>query len=93
MDWNEIVTILGLACIGVLWINAEPAIRLREWIWRSIWKWREVWESKWHWRLVSCCMCFSFWLGLAVTTNLYSAAIISVVAELVCRKLNGGSLL
>ena len=23
--------IIGIACIGVLWINAEPTIRIREW--------------------------------------------------------------
>lgn len=86
-----IVTILGLSCIGVLWINAEPTIRLREWVWYKIFG--SDYMNKWHWRLVSCAMCISFWLGLMVTTNLFYSSIISITAELICRKINSGSLL
>lgn len=92
MDWiNEIVTILGLACIGVLWINAEPAIKFRIWLYRKIYK-CQYYDMKWHWRLISCAMCISFWLGLVVTMNLYYAAMISIVAESICRKLSGGGI-
>jgi hypothetical protein len=84
MDW--IITVISWACIGVLWINAEPAIRFREWLYKN--KDKEVW----HWRLINCCLCSSFWIALIATGNILDAAVISVLAELVCRKLNGGSL-
>jgi predicted small integral membrane protein len=89
--FNEIVTIIGLACVGVLWINAEPMIRLRESIYRKIYGCKG-WGDKWHYRLLSCCLCSSFWIGLLVTTNILYAAIISVLAELICRKLNSGGI-
>jgi hypothetical protein len=79
--------ILGWACLGVLWINAEPTIRLREWLYKN--KNKEVW----HWRLINCCLCISFWIGLIATGNILTACIISVLGEFICRQINGGSLI
>lgn len=78
--WFEII---GLASVGVLWINAEPTTRLR-----SLYK-----KENWFYRLINCCLCSTFWLALIVTGNIYSAACSSVLAELICRKLNSGNLL
>lgn len=86
-----IVTILGLAAIGVLWVNSEPTIWLRETAYKKIYGCKG-WYDRWHYRLLSCAMCSSFWIGLAVTTNLYYAAIISITAELISQKLNSGTL-
>jgi hypothetical protein len=86
-----IVTILGLASIGVLWVNSEPTIWLRETVYKKIYG-CSGWYDRWHYRLLTCCLCSSFWIGLIFTTNLYYAAIISVLAELICRKLNSGTL-
>ena len=77
-----ILQILGLASIGVLWINAEPTIRLRQLYTRD----------DWFMRLINCCLCSTFWIALIWTQNLYVAGISSVIAELVCRKLNSGGL-
>ena len=79
-----VITILGLASITNLWIHSEPTIRLRMFLFKD-------YEGVWR-RLLECAMCSGFWLGLAVTWNVYLAAIISIVAELICRKLSGGNL-
>lgn len=84
MDW--IIEIISWACVGVLWINAEPMIRLRNWIYGCSNR------NVWHWRLITCCMCSSFWIAMIATGSILSAAVISVLAELVCRQINSGSI-
>jgi hypothetical protein len=86
-----IIKIIGLACLGVLWINAEPIIKLKRWIYRSIYSCSRF-DHKWHWKLITCCMCSSFWIGLVVTGDLIVASIVSVLGELICRQLNSGRL-
>lgn len=78
--WFEII---GLACVGVLWIESEPTQRLR-----SLYKKDDLFS-----RLINCCLCSTFWISLIVTQNIYIAAISSVLAEFICRKLNTGNLL
>jgi hypothetical protein len=77
--------LIGLSCIGVLWINSEPTTKLRHWIYKS-------YTDNWHWRLINCCLCVSFWIGLIGTGDLLYAAIVSVLGEILCRKLGGGIL-
>ncbi len=77
-----IYEILGIACVGVLWINSEPTIRLR-----SLYK-----TEDWFFRLINCCMCSTFWIGLALSFDIYTASISSILAEFICRKINSGSL-
>jgi hypothetical protein len=82
--------IIGISCIGVLWINAEPMIRLRDWILgthQGIWR-----------RLLECAMCSSFhiyfWYQLFMFQNIdiLGSAICSILAEFITRKLTTGSL-
>jgi hypothetical protein len=83
-----ILQILGLAAVGVLWINAEPTIRLR-----LIYK-----KEDWFFRLINCCMCSSFWISIIYHLITYGSpyilvsSIVSILAEFICRKLNSGSL-
>ena len=77
-----ILQILGLSCIGVLWINSEPTIRLR-----MLYKKDDLFS-----RLINCCMCSTFWIALVCSQSLYIAAVSSILAEFICRKLNSGSL-
>jgi hypothetical protein len=88
MDW--IIEIVGWACIGVLWIFSEPTIRFRNWILgghQGIWR-----------RLLECTMCSSFhiylWTKLFMTgeIDILGASTCAVLAEVICRHLNGGSL-
>lgn len=80
--------IIGLACIGVLWINAEPTIRLR-----SYYK-----KEDWFFRLINCCLCSTFWIALTYKLVCYQqfdllfAATCSVLGELICKKLTEGKL-
>ena len=78
--------IIGIACIGVLWINAEPTIRLR-----MLYK-----AENWFSRLINCCLCSTFWIAILYKLlfywqfDLFFAATASVIAELLCKKLLGG---
>lgn len=82
-------TIIGLACIGVLWVNSEPTIRLREFI---LGNHQGVFR-----RLLECAMCSTwhiyFWSQLLYTGNIdiVGASISAVIAELINRELNNGS--
>jgi hypothetical protein len=83
--------IIGIACIGVLWIYSEPTIRFRNWLLKShdgIWR-----------RLLECAMCSTFWIAViyqlvfgswSIQFDLLFAAMAAVLAELLCKKLLGG---
>lgn len=79
-------TIIGLASIGVLWINSEPTIRLREFI---LGKHQGVFR-----RLLECCMCSTFWISviyLLVCGQQFDLLLVSssaVLAEIISQKLN-----
>lgn len=77
-----VITILGLASITNLLVHSEPTMRLRNFLLRN--------HSGFFRRLLECALCTGFWIGLAFTFNIYLAAIISVVAEFISRKLNSG---
>ena len=85
-----LITILGLACVGVLWINSEPTIRLRNWI---LGKHQGIFR-----RLLECAMCSTFhiylWSQLLSTggIEILGAAISSVLAEIISNKLNSGGI-
>ena len=89
--------IIGLACVGVLWINAEPTIRLREWLYKKIYKCSRF-DHKWHWRLINCAMCSTFhiyfWYQLffEFRVDIIGASVCAVIAEIISRHLNSGSL-
>jgi len=82
------IEILGLACVGVLYINSEPTTRLR-----SLYK-----KNDWFMRLINCCLCSSFWISIIYHLIVYdspyilASSIVSVLAELISQKLNSGSL-
>ncbi len=83
-----IITVLGLACLTNLWIHSEPTNKLRYWLYNKV----KDKDSLWHWRLINCALCTGFYVGLLFTWNLYLAAIVSVCAELICKKLTEGKL-
>ena len=82
--------IIAIACIGVLWINAEPTIRFRDWLLKG--------NDGFISRLLQCCLCSTFWIAILYKLiwfyqfDLMFAAMASVLAELLCRKLNQGGL-
>lgn len=80
--------IIGLACVGVLWICSEPTIRFRNWI---LVNHQGVWR-----RLLECAMCSSwhiyFWYQLLWFQNIdiIGASICAVLSEILLQKLNTG---
>jgi hypothetical protein len=82
------IEILGLACVGVLYINSEPTTRLR-----SLYK-----KNDWFMRLINCCLCSSFWISIIYHLIVYgspyilASSIVSVLAELISQKINSGSI-
>lgn len=74
---NEIIEILGLACISVLFTNAEPIIAIRESIGLTKTQIIPLFILN---KILSCCKCLNFWLTLSMTGNIYLAAIGSILA-------------
>lgn len=80
--------IIGLASVGVLWITAEPIIKLK-----GLLKARG-----WFERLINCCLCSTFWIAILYnaiwfgTLDLFVASSSAVLGEFICRKLAGGRL-
>ena len=77
--------ILSVACIAVLFVEAEPLVRLKEILFSN-------YKSSWLWRLMNCALCSGFWIGLILTFNVEVAAIASVLAELIHKNLTSGKL-
>jgi len=83
-----LITIIGIACIGVLYINSEPTIRLRNWI---LGKHQGIFR-----RLLECAMCSTFYIALLYNLiwlqnlDIFTVCISAVLAELISQKLNNG---
>lgn len=96
--FNIILHIIGLACVGVLWINSEPTILLRTSLFKFIYK-DKSFNGDMIWRLLNCCMCSTFhiyfWFELILTgkPDIIGAAISAIIAEFISRALNKGNLL
>jgi len=82
--------ILGISCIGVLWICSEPTVRLRNWCLGN--------HDGIFRRMLECAMCSTFWISVIYNLiwlnsfDLFFISITSILAELICRKLNWGNL-
>lgn len=83
-----IIEIIAIACLTVLFVEAEPMQRIKHFIFKDI----KDYESYWWWRLINCCLCSGLYIGFALTLNIYSALIISVLAEFIHKKLTEGRL-
>jgi hypothetical protein len=83
MEW--IIKIVGLACIGVLFVSAEPAIKLKHFLFNKI----ENYQDRWFWRLINCSLCSGFWIGLVFTGDILTAATVAVLGEVLYQKING----
>lgn len=81
--------IIGLACVGVIWVVSEPTIRLRRWL---------VKENTMLFRLLECTMCSTFhiyfWSNLILTgqVDILGSSISAVLAEILYQKLNNGTI-
>jgi hypothetical protein len=79
---NEIIEIIAIGCIGVLFVAAEPIILLKRYFGFKEERYDDMSKiMRFFHRMLSCALCSGFWIALALTQNLYWAAICSVLAE------------
>ena len=91
---NIIITHLGLAAISFLFASGAEPIQLLKHKFNLL----TIEDHNPEWKnflikLINCSLCSGFWVGLIFTQSLYSAAIISILAEYICIKLNQNKLL
>lgn len=81
------IEIFGLVCISILFVASEPLILLKRYIGFKEEEY-DTWTNKkrFIFRLITCVLCSGFWIGL-ISGSLYKAAIISVLAELIYKKI------
>ena len=86
--WDTIYQLIWVSCLTILFINAEPIILFKRWL-----GFREedicgVYPVKdFFTKLLYCAMCSGFWIGLIFTLNLPQAFIISILSELIDKKI------
>lgn len=83
---QEIVQIIGLACLVNIFVEAEPIKRLKAWAGISI-SAKNGFVS-FTARLLACPLCLGTWVGMIALWNLETGAIVAVLAEIISRKLN-----
>ena len=82
------IEILMLACAGVLLQEAEPILHIKRWFGFK----EEDYDTKgkthrFVHRLLYCAMCLTFWFALAITWDLGVAAVASVLAAYIHKKI------
>lgn len=81
-----IINIVALACLTHLWVISEPTRGLRKLI--GLDSSHPIKIIRVFTQFLECSLCSGFWLGLLFTGgSLYMAAIVSVLAEYIYRKL------
>ena len=83
------LTIIELTCLSYLFVVAEPLTLFKRLIGfkeENYFEYGKV--KKFFHRLLNCCMCSGFWIGLIATGNIGTAAIISITSEILYRIMN-----
>jgi len=82
------IELIGLSCISVLFVVAEPMIMIKRYLGFKEEEYDNLSKNKrMLFRLLTCAMCISFWIGFIYTLSLYKASIISIISELIYRKI------
>jgi hypothetical protein len=81
------IEILGLTCLTILFVASEPLIILKRYIGFKEEEY-DNWDNKkrFIFRLITCALCSGFWIGI-ISLSIYKAAIISVLSELIYKKI------
>jgi hypothetical protein len=78
------ILLIKIAAISFLFVASEPMILLKRFLGFR--------EEKYHiygkvksfiYRMITCALCSGFWLGLIITGNIYDAALVSILAEII----------
>lgn len=83
---NELINIIGLACLVNLLVEAEPIKWFKTWIGLTPDAGSSV--VRFFARLTGCCLCLGIYVGAVGTMSITQGALVAVLAELVNRKLN-----
>ena len=81
------IELLGLSAISLLFVKYfSPIQSVRSWVVEKLI--RLMVKRNWNWlfypvQVLSCPFCFSFWLTLGLTLNLYKAAIVAMLTMIV----------
>ena len=86
---EEAIAIIGLACLSVLFVEAEPIVLIKRWLGLK----EEEFDSwgpkkRYIYKMLSCALCSGFWIGL-LSGSLPKAAIVAALAEIVAKKIRG----
>lgn len=82
------MNIIFWACVGVLSIEAEPMIMIKRWIGFKEERYDDMGKiQRFFHRMVTCAMCLTFWIALIFSLNIETAAISSVLAALIHKKI------
>lgn len=80
----DLITILGISTMGILFVEAEPLIKIKRLLNFKDEDYFNYTESKkFLYRLITCVACSTFWIGLLITGNIYVASITSILGELI----------
>jgi hypothetical protein len=78
------ILIIKIAAITMLFVVSEPMILLKRFIGFKDEDYMKYGKVKaFISRLINCCLCSGFWLGLILTGSMYDAALISIISELI----------
>lgn len=83
MEINDIYTIIGAAALASTFVQFEPIKPLINKL--------TTFDGKFYhllYKLLSCSKCVGLWLGLALTQNIFDAAIISCLASYITYQTN-----
>jgi len=78
--------IIELACLSFLFVNAEPLILFKRFCGYREEQMHTYSKTKqFIHKLIYCCLCSGFWIGLIFSGSILKAALISVIAEIISK--------
>ena len=79
----DLITILGITCLGILFVEAEPLVKIKRLLGFKDEEYFDYSETKkFFYRMITCVMCSTFWIGLIISGNIYVAAITSILGDI-----------
>jgi hypothetical protein len=78
------ILIIKIAALSFLFVTAEPLILLKRFCGFKDEDYMKFNKTKaFIHRLINCCLCSGFWIGLILTGSIYDAALISIISEII----------
>jgi len=88
-----ILELFGLCCITILFVTSEPMVLIKRHLGfkeEYYYEWAPI--KQFIFRLITCCLCSGFWIGLVYTQSILLASIISVMSEIINTQLKTNKL-